>query len=61
MVQKMKHKHFNTDMILTKDDEQNFKNPDKYYICNTKWSVTYEVIPYLIYIKIKFLPFSLKN
>ena len=31
---KMKHKHFNKDMILTKDDEQNFKNADKCYICN---------------------------
>ena len=35
---KMKYKHFNKDMILTKDDEQNFKNADKCYICNTKYS-----------------------
>ena len=27
----MKQKHFNKDMILTKDDEQNFKNADKCY------------------------------
>ena len=26
---KMKYKHFNKDMILTKDDERNFKNADK--------------------------------
>ena len=26
---KMKHKHFNKDMILTKDDEENFKNAKK--------------------------------
>ena len=25
---KMKGKHFNKDMILTKDDERNFKNAD---------------------------------
>ena len=25
-------------MILTKDDEQNFKNADKCYICNKKYS-----------------------
>ena len=31
---KMKHKHFNKNMILTKVDEQNFKNADKCYICN---------------------------
>ena len=31
---KMKHKHFNNDMMLTKDDERNFKNADKCYICN---------------------------
>ena len=31
---KMKNKHFNKDMILTKDDEINFKNADKCYICN---------------------------
>ena len=34
MAQKMKHKHFNKDMIITKDDEQNFKTADKCYICN---------------------------
>ena len=34
---RMKYKHFNKDMILTKDDERNFKN-DKYYICNKKYS-----------------------
>ena len=38
MVQKMKYKHFNKDMILTKDDEQNFKNIDNCYICNEKYS-----------------------
>ena len=32
MVHKMKCKHFNEDMILTKDDEQNFKNADKCYV-----------------------------
>ena len=31
MVQKMKYKHFNKDIILRKDDEQNFKNADKCY------------------------------
>ena len=25
-------------MILTKDDERNFKNADKYYICNKTYS-----------------------
>ena len=30
---KMKYKRFNKDMILTKDDEINFKNADKCYIC----------------------------
>ena len=34
---KMKHKHFNKDMILTKVDEQNFKNADKCYICNLSY------------------------
>ena len=34
----MKYKHFNKDMILTKDDEQNFKNAGKCYICNKKYS-----------------------
>ena len=38
MVQKIKYKHFNKDMILTKDDEQNFKNADKCYICNKNYS-----------------------
>ena len=38
MVQKMKYKHFNKDMALTKDDEQNFKNADKCYVCNKKYS-----------------------
>ena len=38
MIQKMKHKHFNNDMILTKDDERNFKIADKCYICNKKYS-----------------------
>ena len=28
MVQKMNYKHFNKDIILTKDDEQNFKNAE---------------------------------
>ena len=37
MVQKMKYKHFNKDIILTKDDEQNFKNADNCYICNKKY------------------------
>ena len=36
MQKKMKYKHFNKDMILTKEDEQNFKNTDKCYICNKK-------------------------
>ena len=31
------HRHFNKDMILTKDDEQNFKNAEKCYICNKKY------------------------
>ena len=31
---KMKYNHFNKDMILTKDDEQNFKNADKCYNYN---------------------------
>ena len=31
---KMKHKHFNKDMILTKDEERNFKNADKCYNFN---------------------------
>ena len=35
---KMKHKRFNKDMILTKVDEINFKNADKCYICNKKYS-----------------------
>ena len=35
---KMKHRHFNKDMILTEDDERNFKNADKCYICNKKYS-----------------------
>ena len=30
--------YFSKDMILTKDDEQNFKKADKYYICNTTYS-----------------------
>ena len=34
----MKHKHFNKDMILTKDDEQNCKNADKCYISNKRYS-----------------------
>ena len=34
----MKHKHFNKDVILTEDDERNFKNADKCYICNKKYS-----------------------
>ena len=34
----MKHKHFDKDMIPTKDDERNFKNADKCYICNKKYS-----------------------
>ena len=34
----MKCKHFSKDMILTKDDERNFKSPDKCYICNEKYS-----------------------
>ena len=33
-----RHKHFKRDMILTKDDERNFKNADKCYICNKKYS-----------------------
>ena len=35
---KMKNKHFNKDMILTKDDKQNFNNTDKCHICNKKYS-----------------------
>ena len=35
---KMKHKHFNKDLILTKDDERNFKNADKCYTCDKKYS-----------------------
>ena len=35
---KMKYKHFNKDMILTKDNEQNFKNADKCYISNKNYS-----------------------
>ena len=34
----IKHKHFNKDIILTKDDELNFKKADKCYICNKKYS-----------------------
>ena len=34
----MKRKHFNQDMILTKDDEQNFTNANKCYICDKKYS-----------------------
>ena len=35
---KMKHKHFDKDIILTKDDGRNFKTADKCYICNKKYS-----------------------
>ena len=35
---KMKYKHFNKDMVLTKDDERNLKNADKCYVCNKKYS-----------------------
>ena len=35
---KVKHKHFNIDMTLTKDDERNFKEADKCYICNKRYS-----------------------
>ena len=39
MVQKKKkYKHYNKGMILTKYDEQNFKNSDNCYICNKKYS-----------------------
>ena len=38
MVQKMKCKHFNKDMIPTKVDERNMKSADKCYICNKKYS-----------------------
>ena len=31
---KMKYKHVNKDMILTIDEERNFKNADECYICN---------------------------
>ena len=34
----MKRKHFNQDMILTKDDEQNFTNANKCYNCDKKYS-----------------------
>ena len=34
----MKHKHFNKDMILTEDDERNFRKADKCYICNKNYS-----------------------
>ena len=36
---KIKNKHFNKDIIPTKDDERNFKNADKCYICKKKYSV----------------------
>ena len=35
---KMKYKHFNKEIIPTKDDERNFKNADKCCICNKKYS-----------------------
>ena len=35
---KMKNKHFNKDIILTRDDELNFKNADKCHICNKRYS-----------------------
>ena len=38
---RIKHKHFNKDMILTEDDEQNFKNADKCYICMCKRSLSH--------------------
>ena len=34
----MKYKHFNKDMIITKNDDINFKNADRCYICNKKYS-----------------------
>ena len=34
----MKYKHFNKDMTLTEDHERKFKNADKCYICNKKYS-----------------------
>ena len=34
----MKYKQFNKDMILTKDDERNFKKADKCHICNKQYS-----------------------
>ena len=34
---KMKHKHFNKNMILTKDDELNLKDADKCHICDKKY------------------------
>ena len=33
----MKYKYFNKDIILTKDDEQSFKNADKCHIFNKKY------------------------
>ena len=35
---KMKHKYFHKDKILTKNDDINFKNAGKCYICNKKYS-----------------------
>ena len=34
----MNHKHLNIDMILTNNNEHNFKKADKCYICNKKYS-----------------------
>ena len=35
---KMKHKHFNKDMMLTEVDKRNFKNANKCYFSNRKYS-----------------------
>ena len=35
---KMKKKHFNKDMIMTKSDERNFKKADKCHICDKKYT-----------------------
>ena len=35
---KIKKKHCNKDVIMTKDDERNFKNADKCYICDKKYT-----------------------
>ena len=36
--QKIKKKYFNQDMILTKEDQENFKTADKCHICDQKYT-----------------------